>query len=70
VVVRIAERLGRPGLFDFPDWWHSFMYAADYAGRYDFDKLVHVESDTYLLSPRLHQHVNGLEQGWTAFWCP
>lgn len=70
VLIRFAERLGRPSLFDYPGWWRSFTYAARYAEQYGFDKVVHIESDTYFLSSRLCEYVNQLERGWVAFWCP
>jgi hypothetical protein len=70
VHVRFAERLGRAGMFDYPGWWRSFAFAAAYARRYDFDKVVHLESDTFILSRRLSTHVNALSSGWTVFWCP
>jgi hypothetical protein len=70
VHVRFAERLGRAAMFDYPGWWRSFGLAAVYARRYGFDKVVHLESDTFLLSRRLYEHVNALSSGWTVFWCP
>lgn len=70
VLISFAERLGRPSVFNYPGWWRSFTYAARYAEQYGFDKVVHVESDTYLLSSQLHEYVNGLERGWVTFWCP
>ena len=70
VVIRFAERLGRKAVLDYPGWWRSFTYAADYAERYGFDKVVHVESDSYILSPRLCEYINELERGWVGFWCP
>lgn len=70
VLARFAERLGRAAVHDYPGWWRSFAFAADYAERYGFDKVVHVESDSYILSPRLHDYVNRLEHGWAALWCP
>jgi hypothetical protein len=69
-LVRFAERLGRRASYDYPGWWRSFMFVADYATRYGFDKIVHIESDTYVLSRVLYDYLNDLEQGWTAFWCP
>jgi hypothetical protein len=70
VLVRFAPQLGRPSVFDYPGWWRSFLYVARYAEQYGFDKVVHVESDTYLLSSQLHDYVNRLERGWVTFWCP
>jgi len=35
-----------------------------------FQKIVHIESDAFVLSERMMAYINGLEEGWTAFWCP
>lgn len=70
VMARFNQRLGRKAVCDYPGWWRSFMFAAEYASRFGFDKLVHVESDTYVLSQGLYDYLNALDSGWTAFWCP
>lgn len=55
---------------DSPGWHRSFMFAAELAQRYGFEKILHIESDAFLISDRLQNYVNGLKQGWTTFWCP
>jgi hypothetical protein len=70
VFARFSRHLGRRAVFDYPGWWRSFMFAAGYATRCRFDKIVHVESDTFVLSTRLQEYINSLERGWLAFWCP
>lgn len=70
VFVRFQEGLGRKALCDYPGWWRSFMFAAKYATRYGFDKIIHIESDSFLLSTSIIEHVNALQTGWVSFWCP
>lgn len=70
VLFHFAENRGRRGLFDFPGWHRSFTFAAEFAGVNGFDKVVHVESDAFVVSQRLRRHIDGLDEGWTAFWCP
>jgi hypothetical protein len=70
VLVRFGEHLGRRSVLDYPGWYRSFMFVAGYATRYGFDKIVHIESDTYILSQALLDHINSLQHGWTAFWSP
>lgn len=70
VVFHFAENLGRRGLFDFPGWHRSFAFAAEFAEANGFAKVVHVESDAFVVSQRLRRHIDGLDEGWTAFWCP
>lgn len=67
---RFDRHLGRAGLAGYTGWWRSFLFSLDIAQRYGFRRLVHIESDAYLLSQRAVDYVNGLTGGWTALWCP
>ncbi len=66
---RFADHLGRDGLWGHFGWWRSFIYSLDVARRSGLRRIVHVESDAYLLSPALVEHINGLDSGWTVLWC-
>jgi hypothetical protein len=55
---------------DSPGWHRSFMFAAEWAEKYGFEKILHIESDAFLISERIQQYVNDLSSGWTTFWCP
>ncbi len=70
VLFHFRENLGRRGLFDFPGWHRSFRFAAAFAEANGFDKVMHIESDAFVVSHRLRQHIDALDEGWTAFWCP
>lgn len=70
VLFHFEANLGRRGLFDFPGWHRSFRFAAAFAQANGFAKIVHVESDTFVVSQRLRHHIDALHDGWTAFWCP
>lgn len=67
---RFADHVGRVDVGQFPGWWRGFAFAVDVAERYGFEKMVHVESDAFLLSGELVDYVNALDSGWTALWCP
>ncbi len=64
------DRLGRHHVHDFPGWYRSFCHAARHAEAGEFDKIIHIESDTFLISQRVRTYVNNLTDGWTAMWCP
>jgi hypothetical protein len=73
VMARFSTHLGkRQGLrySTSPGWFRSFAYAAQYARAGGFDKIVHVESDTFIISRQLEAFINQLDTGWTALWCP
>ena len=69
VLHHFGDRLGRRALFDFPGWYRSFCYAATYARHLGFTKVIHIESDTFVISDRLTSYINAAENCWTAFWC-
>jgi predicted O-linked N-acetylglucosamine transferase (SPINDLY family) len=70
VLYHFENTLGRSGIFVYPGWFRSFAFAAVYAQRYGFDKVVHVESDCFLYSNQVIDFIDGLSSGWTALWCP
>lgn len=50
-------------------WYVAFAKAVEYAIKNGYDKIVHIDTDVYLLNQRICDYVNGLSTGWTAFWC-
>jgi hypothetical protein len=70
VVFHFASHLGRKAIHDFPGWYRSFAFAARYADAQGFDKVIHLESDAYLISPRLVRYANSVARGWNVLWCP
>ena len=70
VLYHFTENLGRSALYDFPGWYRSFGFGARYAKQHGFDKVVHLESDAYLISDRARAYVNDLRAGWTVLFCP
>jgi hypothetical protein len=70
VIYHFNENLGRGDELDYPGWYRSFMFAAEWAERYGFDKIIHIESDAFLISERIVNYVNNLSDQWTTFWCP
>lgn len=67
-LIRFGDNLGRQSTLRYPGWWRSFQLALDVAQLYDFDKIVHVESDAYVLSTRMAELIEDTDRGWTLFW--
>jgi len=70
VLHSFPDRLGRNGTYDFPGWYRSYAYGARYAVAHGFEKVVHVESDLFLIGERPQSYINDCQQGWATFWCP
>ena len=64
-----TERLGRRAILDFPGWFRSFAFAVEYATAHGFARIVHIESDAYLISPKAVAFFRDFENGWAALWC-
>jgi hypothetical protein len=69
VLYHFPDNLGRRAWFDFPGWYRSFIFAATYAQHYGFQKVIHIESDAFVISPVLQKYINDVAEGWVAFWC-
>jgi len=69
-VYQFAAREGRRGVMGHRGWWRSFLYSLTIARRYGYARIVHIESDAYLLSRGIVDHINAIDHGWTVFWCP
>jgi SAM-dependent methyltransferase len=69
VLYHFPDNLGRLALFDFPGWYRSFTFAAKYARRFGFQKVIHIESDAFVISRRMQDYMNNVVEGWVAFWC-
>jgi hypothetical protein len=64
VIQRYSDNLGRRAMFDYPGWYRSFVFAAKYAKTYGYDKVIHVESDAFLISDRICEYLNEFSEGW------
>jgi hypothetical protein len=68
LILRFPNRLGRLATYDFPGWYRSFATGAAYAAAENFQKILHIESDAVIISPRLHDWLRDTTTGWHALW--
>lgn len=69
LLISLRPHLGRPGVLDYPGWFRSFSFAAKYAVKFNYSKVIHIESDAYFISKRLFLYTNSLQKGWVSLWC-
>ena len=60
------QRLGRQARTVYPGWYRSFCLAARFAEAHGFQKIVHIESDGFIISPRMQHYLNNVSDGWIA----
>lgn len=69
MLYHFGKRLGRAAIYDFPGWHRSFAFGALFGEAHGFDRVVHLESDAHLISPRAHDWVRSVADAWAAPWC-
>lgn len=67
-IYRFKNRLGRQSLTSYPGWWRSFFFATPLAMDLNMDRIIHIESDAYILSEKLIRHIQSISTGWTTLW--
>lgn len=50
----------------FPGWWRSFITATKYYGILNYEKIVHIESDAYVLSERMINWIKNKNDSWSV----
>lgn len=68
VIVRFDDNLGRQSMSAYPGWWRSFLHSVTLARELGADKIIHIESDAFILSSRLADFINAIESGWHVMW--
>jgi len=68
-VISFKDHLGRPTWKEYSGWWRSFTFSIQIARQFAFRKIIHIESDFYVISNRLIRYMATLDAGWTALYC-
>ena len=70
LIIHFDNNLGRQSGADYPGWWRSFLHSVQVANELGVDKIIHIESDAYIMTPRLVKFINEIESGWNVLWSP
>jgi len=62
------DHLGRPSRKNYSGWWRSFTFSIKLAEKYNIDKIIHIESDYYIVSRRMIDYMAEISEGWTVFY--
>lgn len=68
-IIYFKDHLGRKDIIDFPGWWRSFTFAHVLSQKYDFQKIIHIESDFFVLSGKLFSFIKKTREGWVSLFC-
>lgn len=50
--------------------WRCLYFARDLFQEYDYDKVIHLNNDVFILSKRLASFIEKFKSGWWSPWCP
>lgn len=70
IIYHYKNNLGRPSIYNQVGWYRSFVFAAEYARKYGYEKVIHLEADAFVVSKRFQDYLNNFNNGWESFWCP
>ncbi len=65
-IYRFDKRLGRQARTVYPGWYRSFCFAARFAEAHGFDRVVHIESDGFIVSRTMQHYINTITDEWIA----
>ena len=69
-LVRFNQRLyAGPGPEDYPYCWRV-LYAIENLIEIGYEKIIHIDSDCFILSDRMMKLIGRTTTGWKAMWCP
>lgn len=66
--LHFPDNLGRASVLNFPGWWRSFTFSIILARHYKAQKIIHIESDFFIVSDALLQYLRQKNTGWTALY--
>jgi hypothetical protein len=59
--------LDRTAHLEYPYCWRCLYFARELFQEYDYTKVIHLNNDTYIVSPKLAEYIKNFKSGW---WCP
>lgn len=68
VRVHFPNNLGRQSMSIYPGWWRSFLHSINIAREVGAQKIIHIESDAFILSDRLFEFIDSVQTGWHVLW--
>lgn len=66
-IIRAEPRLDRPSVYEYAYWYRAFEIGYKYAQANGFDKVIHLDTDAYVISPRVCDYIKNISTGWMAF---
>ena len=67
-VLACETHYDRPTHLDYKYLWRA-VYRIQTLFKQGFDKVVYMDNDLYLLSPKIFKFIESIDEGWHTFYC-
>ena len=67
-IFTFPNNLGRVSHLGYWGWWRSFLFSFEIAKNYNLEKIIHIESDCFLLTEKATSALENFKDGWMSFW--
>lgn len=67
---RYPKHYGRPSHLDYLYCWRALYFGRDLFQEHDYDKVIHMNNDSFILSKKYAEHIRDLKSGWIMPYCP
>lgn len=67
-IYRFEEHIPRTGIWEYPYCWRGVDFLKQIITHYKADKVIGLDTDFYILTPKLADYVRNLDAGWTSFF--
>lgn len=68
-IMRRSTRITNLGKCGYGYWYKAHSIAASYALSRGYNRIIHIDTDAYVLTPRFCSFINSIETGWHTVWC-
>jgi len=68
-VVHFPDHIPRSAWDNYEYWWRAMDWGFNkIRDKFNYDKVIHIDTDVYILKQKVIDLINGLDTGWNAFW--
>lgn len=69
IVYRFYTHIHRTGIWEYPYCWRGLKYLQKLVRELNISKVIGLDTDFYVLTPKLAHYMRDLNSGWVSFFC-
>lgn len=67
-ITRFAIHMPRTGMLEYPYCWRVLRQSGIDLPEAGYEKLIHIDTDLFILKQSVIDYINACNTGWVAFW--